>query len=198
MCVNLFSSGTSNTILSADFSDVLPIPSCDVLKSKIGLIDTDGIHSNGASGFLVHGPYITLPKGYYAITFLGVASQNAKINFEVVYKNGTIKLQEGYISNNQEGEFSKQLCFSLEFQIQDIETRVFVHKAEWTTIYEIKIHNLKEMEFFAKSQKINECLEFLGIIRSSSLRQLMDNQRVHFTQILPAQQEFNAVYGGAK
>jgi ubiquinone/menaquinone biosynthesis C-methylase UbiE len=109
------------------------------LKTEVGKIKDGYIVSTGVAGYLVFGPYATLPKGLWRAQF--IVDENTqkygKIFLDVVCEDGLQQLATKEIKLT-----NQTINFSIDFQLPDskrmIEVRVLVNKET-----SIGINNLK-------------------------------------------------------
>ncbi len=96
------------------------------LKTQIGEVTSQGIRGSNNDGFLLFGPYVSLSKGQYEVSFQISKSLAAKIQLlvDTTSSAGTQVHSEHKISvSNEKIDYS--FDFSIEQNVDDLEVRIF-------------------------------------------------------------------------
>ncbi|MEM2174982.1 MAG: hypothetical protein QXI58_05115 [Candidatus Micrarchaeia archaeon] len=100
--------------------------------SKTGELQEDGIFSTNERGFLIFGPYITVPPGDYVLVVWGI-SKFANLSFvDIVSNGGSVQHAKFFIkeTNGQEGILVNE-TLKLENYTKDLEIRLYVERGEF-------------------------------------------------------------------
>ncbi len=114
------------------------------LHTQVGERRGTAMHTTGKAGFLVYGPYVSLPKGRYKVLVYGTCcmiegSKDAWI--DVAWNQGSIlsgRLPFPAPLTDQPHELAS-LVFELPAHIHDVEIQIFVGKNEEFCIYRIEL-----------------------------------------------------------
>ena len=112
--------------------------------SQIRRMENNAIYSTGRQGHLLYGPYVTLPRGKYKVTFyseLLSPSKNSRVVLDVVSsKEKKIHSQKIlHVSNKSKRYWVKSLKFSLDEKTDHIEFRIYTDSKINMKIYRVRL-----------------------------------------------------------
>ena len=112
--------------------------------SDTGRMENNAIYSTGRQGHLLYGPYVTLPRGKYKVTFyseLLSPSKNSRVVLDVVSsKEKKIHSQKIlHVSNKRKRYWVKSLKFSLDEKTDHIEFRIYTDSKINMKIYRVRL-----------------------------------------------------------
>jgi glycosyltransferase involved in cell wall biosynthesis len=112
-----------------------------LLRTEIGRIDGNALHSGRAEGMLVFGPYLALPPGRYSMRASGSAKKlgASKAFIDVVTRGGSHLLVKAAIDARAEPGLLADLRFDLDTACRDLEIRMFVDSGLDCTIDRLEL-----------------------------------------------------------
>ncbi len=98
------------------------------LNSAVGYADGRSWHTTGKVGFLVYGPYASLPAGHYVIQLEGDVRIVGNAWLDLVCDQGTTVLINQMLALESQGQsqWLMALEFTLDHFVSDLEIRIFV------------------------------------------------------------------------
>ena len=132
------------TIDDEPFGHGIPIPIEEF--TFVEGVDLSQRESNGMEGFFMYGPYVSLTKGKYEVTFYYSAASKDfdgdKGTFDIAYKFGSIVAGEAEIEDTPYGTCT--IPFTLDSSASQIEFRVFCSCNQDVSIDRVKIKKVIE------------------------------------------------------
>lgn len=116
------------------------------LPSEVGCALGRGIESTGKAGFLIYGPYISLPAGDYLVVFHGAAISNrddAWAKVDVVMYNGAITLAEVIIKNQRRDGCLANVKISSDIPYVNLEFRIWVGEDYKMEVYQLELRKIQ-------------------------------------------------------
>lgn len=132
------------------------------LYTQVGVRSSEAIECQGRPGCLVHGPYVTLPKGHYELVVCGECKADSKVGFDVhAGSRGVLSSLEVTLHHETNGKIS--LLGSLAFELDEcttrLETRVWVlQDGSRIVISSIEIYRLQNLNFDSLCKKESSAL----------------------------------------
>lgn len=98
------------------------------LHSAVGYADGRCLHTTGKAGFLVYGPYESLPAGHYVIKLDGCVRVVGGAWLDIVCDKGSTVLikQTHFLENKEQSRRLLELGCTLDHFVSDLEIRIFV------------------------------------------------------------------------
>jgi len=98
------------------------------LNSAVGYADGRSLHTTGKVGFLVYGPYASLPAGHYVINLDGSLRVAGGAWMDLVCDKGTTVLIKPipFLKNKEQNQRLIDFDFTLNHFVSDLELRIFV------------------------------------------------------------------------
>jgi hypothetical protein len=118
--------------------------------TEVGIRNGGHMESSGQYGYLIYGPYLSLPKGRYLVTLYGkseLSQENSQLaDVEVCANAGALVFAEGeiYGSKNKSEEILLSLNFLLDKPHQRIEIRVRTASDSFFLISKIEISTVAD------------------------------------------------------
>lgn len=126
---SIFSSCLASNFTMQD--GTIKIRGCDpALKSESGHILGRFLASTGSAGFLVYGPYLSLPSGRYHIAYHGRSNVGPDAFADIVSNAGSCVHHKVAIVNDVDDGLVAEFLVELERNVTDLETRVFVGEGD--------------------------------------------------------------------
>ena len=100
------------------------------LYSEVGYAEGRCLHTTGKAGFLVYGPYESLPAGHYGIEIKGNSCLASDAWMDLVCNQGATVLikKTSLLENMEQNQSLIDLEFTLDRFVNNIELRIFVTK----------------------------------------------------------------------
>lgn len=109
------------------------------LRTQVGHRSGNAVIGSGSAGFLLYGPYTSLPVGQYRVLFVGRASTGAEAFADVVADGGDVVLgRKGLVDVRVEGIIA-EFRFELDRAVSDLETRIWIGATDSVTIETVLI-----------------------------------------------------------
>lgn len=118
------------------------------IRTQIGVKGKDGsVVSGGSAGYLVYGPYVSLPASEYVAEILFSDTENlaGKGRMEVACRGGTVILaaqEADYKDLNENGKI--QIKFTTSRNETDVEIRLFCSQGAIAKVYAIELEEIIE------------------------------------------------------
>jgi glycosyltransferase involved in cell wall biosynthesis len=107
--------------------------------TQIGLYNKTCIDSTNTAGYLLFGPYISMPAGNYRVSIKGNATVISSARMDVAVNGGGLILGESLLSEADINGYVVSLFITLERPCSDLEIRVWVDKESVISIALIEI-----------------------------------------------------------
>jgi hypothetical protein len=98
------------------------------LRSEVGALNADGIHSTSTAGYLIYGPYVAVLPGRYRVSFdllTNGPQLETEITVDICAKGSQHIVMEPRKLQSREGTV-ESLDFTIDSAFQDLEIRLFV------------------------------------------------------------------------
>jgi hypothetical protein len=104
------------------------------MGTQVGRRSGGAIVGSGVAGFLLYGPYLTLPAGQYRVLFVGKASAGAAAYADVVADSGCLVLGRDNLAAVDTDGVIAEFRFRLEHAVSDLETRIWIDVTDCVTV----------------------------------------------------------------
>jgi len=122
-------------------------PGDDRLQTVVGKIDKNAgtITSAAAPGMLVYGPYLPMPAGRYAVTWIGSAQASSAPRFDVAsMETGVITSANATLAASPARTRLQTLAFTLSRPVKGAEFRVEVAASDALTVESIEVRPIHD------------------------------------------------------
>ena len=132
-------------------NSLLRIPATDArFGTQVGSRDGAAIETTGNEGYLLYGPYISLPIGKYKITVRGTCHDaiTSGAFMDIVIGEGDRILASSKLVKSEKDGILVCLFLDIDFQCDDLEIRVWVYKDSIIEVSMLEILLLTDIEIF--------------------------------------------------
>ncbi|WP_063533517.1 hypothetical protein [Burkholderia sp. MSMB1589WGS] len=112
------------------------------LHTQVGHRQMGAMTSSGQEGFLLFGPYVSLPAGYYVVSIEGCCEFPAGSWMDIVCDRGTHVLMRHDVMPGEKGGSIAHFDFELASSANDLEIRVWVSASAKVRIDMLRIERL--------------------------------------------------------
>lgn len=133
-----------------------------IFGSNVGRRDWAYIHSTFQEGYLIYGPYISIPKGSYKITIRGIARQiDSRAYIDVVGYKAEKVFNKISLNDANEIGILAELIINVEKTVDDLEMRVWIPDNADLSISEIQLVQFDEVSEVERNKSVS-INRFLG------------------------------------
>lgn len=113
-----------------------------IFSSQVGHFSEAGVESTDSQGFLIYGPYVTLPGGKYHVELLGEGRKIDNVFFDIVSENGNKVHAKTIVNQDKKNQILAKVDFTLDRDAINTEFRVFLDKNSKLTVNSVRIKRL--------------------------------------------------------
>ena len=98
------------------------------IVSAVGHLDSQDhvFATNDREGYLVYGPYLSLPRGEYRVSWSGLVHKDSEPQFEVFSDEGMIEADRVHLDPSSVRPSLETIVFDLDHSVEGVQFRVLV------------------------------------------------------------------------
>lgn len=117
-----------------------------IFGSNVGRRDWACVHTTFQEGYLIYGPYITIPKGIYKIVIVGVTRQiDNRSYIDVVGHKAERIFDKIFLNSSNEMGILADFTINIDEIVNDLEMRIWVPDNADLSIFEIQLLQVDEV-----------------------------------------------------